>query len=70
MKIDVDPYEVSEVLENEDAFVKKIYEVKGLRKRASSSTDNIMVRIIDAYSSSDYYRYLDESKILNAMIMG
>lgn len=70
MKIDVDPHEVSEVLENEDAFVKKIYEVKGIRKRASSSTDNIMVRTIDAYSSSDYYRYLDESKILNAMIMG
>ena len=58
-----------------DKIKKEIAELLGYKTRSSSSVgNNIMVRTLSAYITEngveDYYRYVDEDKIIDAIILG
>lgn len=58
-----------------DKSKKEIAELLGYKTRSSSSVgNNIMVRTLSAYITEngveDYYRYVDEDKIIDAIILG
>lgn len=57
-----------------EALKKLVAENEGVQLRASSSTDSILLRTVNAYidengTAQDYYRYLDPSKIVACIQM-
>lgn len=66
--------ENEEVNNYSEALTQVMANSSGVKTRARSSSSNIMVRTLNAYISEeggvqDYYRYLDEDKIIDAMIL-
>lgn len=63
----------SKSLPTEDEITEVAYAVCGKKQTASKQSDNIMVRTLDAYISKgkavDYYRYIDPSRVVSAILI-